>query len=73
MKIRDKADITKEIGAFMIRALKDHQPDELFATCLTCCNFDVDSVFCRLYKQSPPPHIIVRACDQYMDIDDIPF
>lgn len=73
---------TLKFGHGMIRQVLQEQfaVQELYATCLTCRNFQnhgTDAViepFCTKYREPIPLHVIVNSCiEGYDDIDDIPF
>lgn len=44
-----------------------------FQTCLTCISFEEDKDYCRHWRAKPPSRVIVYGCDNYFDINDVPF
>jgi len=47
--------------------------NELYQNCLNCLHWKETDDLCGLYKEIPPPKIIVAGCETYRDIDDIPY
>lgn len=49
-------------------------PTAIFRTCATCKFMEPDApAFCKRYDMTPPASVIVSACDQYEDSEEIPF
>ncbi len=40
-------------------------------TCLSCVNL-INGV-CQLVGQTPPPEVIVKGCEAYIDTEELPF
>lgn len=46
----------------------------IFRTCATCKHMAVDGpAFCSRYNMTPPASVIVTACNEYNDSEEIPF
>lgn len=46
---------------------------DVLASCLTCQYWDERTELCDKFKARPPAHIIVNACPDYFDNNEIPF
>lgn len=70
---------TTTLQAFAYRSFRAMINEQLkvtdvFATCVTCRNFQGNNYWCKKYQQYPPPHVIANSCIiGYDDIDEIPF
>jgi len=48
--------------------------NKVLTTCLNCKHWSNDAnEYCILFNAKPPAKIIVFGCDNYMDIQEIPF
>lgn len=45
----------------------------MMKSCLNCTFWREDTEICGKFNQRPPAPIIVNACKEYSDCDDIPF
>lgn len=54
--------------------LKEYGPVTLFRTCVTCTHMSVDGpAHCAKFGMTPPAAVITKACDEYVDNEEIPF
>ena len=44
-----------------------------FQNCLSCVNFNETKELCKKWNAKPPARVIAFGCDQYEDVDEIPF
>lgn len=69
-KIPEVHDIRYSIQVAVTNALSSI---DLYESCLTCEHFNASNEICGKFGQRPPARIIVNACPEYKDNDNIPF
>jgi hypothetical protein len=74
-KVNDLASGVAEMLVALVKESRDAIP-----SCLNCAYSQIGNdqsgdtrLWCSGHKAYPPPHVIVHACGQYVDKDQIPF
>lgn len=76
MKIRDSLETQKAanaLGNSVSHWLKDTDPTHIWPTCATCMHLAKDDRTCSKYKAQPPVSVVVRGCQLYEDMEQIPY
>ena len=42
-------------------------------SCISCINFIEAGEFCKRFQARPPARVIAFACEEYCDIEEVPF
>lgn len=67
-------DASNDLAAKLNDWFTGHGPTAIFRTCATCKHMAVDApAFCNRYNMTPPAAVIVAACPEYDDNEEIPF
>lgn len=69
-----KADMRAALDNVLTGMMEDHNP--IYRSCLNCINFrELQNETCALATppQKPPARIIAYGCNQWEDLDTIPF
>lgn len=64
-------DLAHGAAEFLSALVKESR--EALPTCLNCAYFNEQYAHCSKYNGTPPPRIIVYACEGYADKDMVPF
>lgn len=71
--IRPRARPFAKTSVNVARVLETFCESVILQSCLTCASFHEESEICQKFKARPPARVIVHACPDYMDNDEIPF
>ena len=55
----------------MYSALRDHFKEG--RTCINCLNWSEQAQRCQLVNRLPPPRVIAKGCERWVDEMEIPF
>lgn len=75
-RFSDVARIRKEAGPYgkLMDFFALFQRSDVYASCVTCLNWDSKGELCKKFKVRPPADIIVNSCvEHYEDEAEIPF